>query len=293
MAPSILITGASGAIGSRVVNNLVSDHVAGRLRLIAGTRTESQRNHFRLLGVDAVHIDLDHPDSVRTAVSGVDRLFLVTGYSVSMLVQSKTILDAARDAGVRHVVHLGALAGPGTCLSHYVWHAYVESYIERLGFAYTHIQPKVFMQNILIGLRPDKRVLRHFFGDASVAWIDAEDIARIAAMALSSPDAHRGKSYRLAEEAMTMSEIATTISRVTGVSYGADGRSSDELYTALVRAGMEPTYAAGLAEEASQLQSGKIHDGGVTFDTVREVTGLPGTRWKDFIARHQSAFSPS
>ena len=90
-----------------------------------------------------------------------------------------------------------------------------------------------------------------------------------------------------------MSEIAATITAVTGVSYVADGRSSDELYPALVRAGMEPTYAAGLAEEASHLQSGKIRDGGASYETVREVTGSQGARWKDFIARHRSAFVPS
>jgi hypothetical protein len=56
-----------------------------------------------------VLLDLDEPRTFGAALSGVDRVFLLNGYSVEMLVQSKTLVDAARKAGVQRIVHLGTL----------------------------------------------------------------------------------------------------------------------------------------------------------------------------------------
>lgn len=290
MPPSILVTGASGVVGSAVLRHLLPLQAVGGARLVASARNEKQRSHFQSLGVVTVHLDFDDAASVAAAMTGIDRLFLATGYSVHMLVQSKTVLDAAKRAGVAHVVHLGALAEPGTRLAHYVWHAYVESYIEWLGLGFTHLQPNAFMQNILIGLRPEKRVLRHHYGSAPIGWIDVEDIARVAALALGNPQRHAGKAYRLSEEVLTMAQVAATISRVTGTNYGVDARPCEEFLPAILRGGMESTYATALAESVVQLQVGGSFRADHAYDTVREVTGAPGTRWEAFVERHLAAF---
>lgn len=289
MTRRILITGASGLVGSRVVRRLLPAHQAGSLRLVAAVRNERQQARCAELGIAGVHLDFDDPASVRSAMQGIDGLFLATGYTVRMLVQSKTVLDAAQAAGVRHVVHLGALGEPDTRLPQYVWHSYVEAYIERLGMAWTHLQPKAFMQNVLAGLRPERRSLRHFFGDARLGWIDVDDIVKLAALALQAPEAHAGKAWPLAEEAMSMAQIAATIGEVTGFEYGVDARPAAEFPAVLQRMGMDPVYAAGLAEAAVELQASARLE--ATFDTMLAVTGDPGTRWRQFIERHRAAFT--
>ena len=71
-----------------------------------------------------------------------------------MLVQSKTLVDAARKAGVRHIVHLG-IFGQWDCTDpHFAWHQMIEKYIEASGIAWTHLHPNVFMDNLLTFFAP-------------------------------------------------------------------------------------------------------------------------------------------
>jgi NAD(P)H dehydrogenase (quinone) len=70
---------------------------------------EAWRHH----GKEAVLLDLDQPETFPNALGGIDRLFLVTGYTVAMVHQCKTIVDAAADAGIKFIVHLAFLATGG------------------------------------------------------------------------------------------------------------------------------------------------------------------------------------
>src|SRR4029077_20892489 len=76
--------------------------------------------------------------------------FLVTGYMVDMLVQSKSLIDAAKRNGVSHIVHLGSFTpvhdGYATV---YAWHQMIETYLRDSGLAWTNLHPNMFMQNLL------------------------------------------------------------------------------------------------------------------------------------------------
>ena len=86
-------------------------------------------------GKEAVHLDLDDPSTFALALAGVDRVFLLTGYTVAMLTQSKTLVDAAKKAGVKHIVHVG-IFGEWDCTDpHFAWHQLIESYIKASGLA--------------------------------------------------------------------------------------------------------------------------------------------------------------
>src|ERR1700710_1584838 len=117
-----------------------------------------------------------------------------------MLRQSKALVDHARKCGVQHIVHLGACGDDDTDVAHYGWHQFIECYIAAAGFRYTHLRPEIFMQN-LFGYggvaAAQQGVIRHYIGRASFSWVDAEDIADVAAAVLQSPDLHEGKTYRL------------------------------------------------------------------------------------------------
>jgi NAD(P)H dehydrogenase (quinone) len=66
-----------------------------------------------------------------------------------MMQQSKDFLNAAKRAGVKHIVHLGACGDNDTRVPHYSWHQFIERYIEWCGFSFTHLRPEIFMQNLL------------------------------------------------------------------------------------------------------------------------------------------------
>lgn len=286
MPRRILITGASGTVGAALLDQLLPDHRAGDVRLVAASRSSAQRQKFKTSGVDAVDLDFEDDASVRAALTDIDQLFLCTGYTVGMLVHSKVALDAARDAGVRHVVHLGALGPASSNLPHFVWHTYVEVYIERLGFQFTHLRPRAFMQNVLATLRPGSSVIRHFSGDARIAWIDVDDIARVAAAALREPARHGGKAYALAEDALTMAEVAGVLAAQSGQPFVAEARDPEQFLPALLKSGMDPAYAASLARGMVATARGDVPDAAAVYDTVLQVTGQPGIRWIDFARNH-------
>lgn len=290
MPARILIAGATGNVGRAVVRKLSAAHGRDEIVLAAGARNAEKGKRLSALGAEVVHLDYDDPASVRAAVAGVERLFLATGYSVDMLPQSKNVLDAARSSGVQHVVHLGAAGSDTQPYAHLVWHAYVERYIEALGFGYTHLQPKTYMNNVLALVRPGSTALRHYFGDARVPWIDIDDIAAVAAAALLDPSAHRCKTYRLATQALSMAEVAAAITAVTGVGFTHDARDPAGLLDVLLKAGMESTYATHLARAIGAQAREEIPGHPDVNDTVEQVLKRAATRWEDFARRHRERF---
>jgi len=290
MPQRILITGATGTVGGALLRRLATAHREGTVIVSAGARSAAKRERLAALGVAAVHLDYEDAVSVRAAVADTDRLFLVTGYSVDMLMHSKTVLDAAHRAGVEHVVHLGAAGSDEQPYAHLAWHAYVERYIEALGFGYTHLQPRTYMHNVLRVVRPGSTVLRQFFGNARVAWIDTDDIAAVAEAALLEPSAHRGATYHLAEEILAMNEVAATIATVTGIPFTYEPRDPADLPALLLKSGMEPVYAASLAQAIGATALGENPAPAAVTDTVEKVTGRPGTRWVEFATRHRERF---
>lgn len=288
MTDRILITGASGKVGGALLSQLRSGPGADGKSLVAASRSEAQRQAFEAQGVQAVAFDFADPASVRAAMRGIGQLFLCTGYTQDMLVHSKLALDAARDAGVRQVVHLGALGPRGSDLPHFVWHDYVEAYIAQLGFQFTFLRPRAFMQNVLATLRPGSLVLRHFSGACRIGWIDVDDIARVAAQALIDPGRHAGKAWPLSEDSLSMDEVAAVFAAETGLPYVAEARDPALLLPALLKSGMDPVYAASLARGTAASARGEGADAAAVHDTVRQVTGRAGTRWTDFARTHRA-----
>jgi len=194
----ILITGATGQVGRKVVENLKSD---SSLEVIAAVRSKKKGES---LGVQFVELDLDRIETFAPALQGIDRVFLMTGYTVDMMRQSKVFLDEAAKANVRHVVHLGACGDDEATVAHWVWHQLVERYIEWRGFSFTHLRPEQFMQNLLgYSGKPTvvNGVIEQYFGQARLSWVDCEDVAEVAAVSLRDAKAHNGQTYRMGYDA--------------------------------------------------------------------------------------------
>ncbi|RYG68589.1 NAD-dependent epimerase/dehydratase family protein, partial [bacterium] len=144
--PTILITGATGQVGGDTLRQLRANP---DITLVAAVRSPEKAHSFQQEGIRTVILDFDREETLAPALEGIDRVLLVTGYTVDMLRQSKAFLDKAHKMGVRHVVHLGACGRDDTTVAHWAWHQFVERYIEWLGFSFTHLRPETFMQNLL------------------------------------------------------------------------------------------------------------------------------------------------
>ena len=286
--PKILITGATGQVGRKTINCLLSQE---GIEIVAAVRSTAKGAEFKELGIETVIHDFDDPSTHLPAFEGIDRLFMMTGYTVDMLLQSKVLTDNAKKAGISHVVHLGACGPDDATVGHWAWHQLVERYIEWAGFTFTHLRPQDFMQNLLS--YGDKKgvadgVIHAYVDDAKLSWVDVDDVALVAALALTYPEKHKGKTYRLSSDAKTFDEIAALMTQIVGKPYRYEPLSPEVFLQDMQNSGAEMTYMRCVYEHWKRHAAGTIPGASETFDHFFEVTGKQPTRWADFIERHQA-----
>ena len=229
-APSdTLVLAGTGKTGSRL---------AARLAKLGLSVRTAARN-----GAD-VHFDWDDATTHRAALQGVDRLYLVAPVMrMDFADQVATFLDLAEAAGVHHVTYLSAYgidqAAPQVALR-----AVELDLIGRGVITHSILRPAWFMQNFSeTFLKPVDGVITAPTADGSEAFIDAEDIAAVAAETLASPDAHAGAAYALTgSEAITVSEAAEVIAGVTGKPVKHNDIDRDVWIQGSVAAGVPAEY---------------------------------------------------
>jgi NAD(P)H dehydrogenase (quinone) len=140
---NLLVLGVTGQVGKLVAKNLRRSDA----QFSVGTRRKANLEVLADQFGSSRYIDLDDRRTFDEALKGVTGLFLLTAYTVDMLVQSKTLIDAARRNGVKHIVHLGAFSRQhDSYTSVFVWHQMIEAYIRDSGIASTNLHPNIFMR---------------------------------------------------------------------------------------------------------------------------------------------------
>jgi NAD(P)H dehydrogenase (quinone) len=211
-----------------------------------------------------------------------------------MLAQSKSVIDAARAVGVRHVVHIGAHAAPDTTIVHLGWHQLIEAYLERSGLGWTNLRPTSYMQNLpmlrALAAAPPQ-ILPHYIGHAATSWIDAQDVGRAAARVLIDSPAHQERSYSLGTESATMDRIAEILSELTGSTWRAEARDPEDFRRTMIAAGADPVYMACVTTIFQRTSAGELPDLNQTFDSFSEITGEAPTGLRAFLMRESAAFA--
>jgi NAD(P)H dehydrogenase (quinone) len=274
--PRVLILGATGRTGSKVITELERTNT---IQVVYSSRKLAQVEAWRRDGKDAVLLDLDQPETFPEALAGIDRLFLATGYTVAMVHQSKTIVDAAANAGVKFIVHLGIFGNGRLTYSYGAWHEMVERYIEGSGVTWAHLHPHFFMDNLLASAPVTGGKFYWFMGEQPVGWIAPEDIASVAARILADgPEHHGGKQYWLATEMLNGTQAAAEIAKGLDIPVEAVVLTPDDLMALVVSGGMkmpayvEANYGASILEWIRQTYEGRLDFVKVT-SVVEDLTG--------------------
>jgi NAD(P)H dehydrogenase (quinone) len=114
--PKIFVLGVTGKVGTETARLLAEN---SDVRVIAGVRSPEKAASLTEQGIEIRRLDLDRHETLVPALNGIDRALLLTGYSVDMLKQSKAFLDAAKQTGVQHIVHIGASGAPTNEVAHF------------------------------------------------------------------------------------------------------------------------------------------------------------------------------
>ncbi len=295
MNSKILITGATGQVGSRTIDYLIDDLRGEKeIEIVAAVRSTQKAAAFADRGIATVILDLDDERTHLAALEDIDRLFVLTGYTVDMLRQSKALLDNAKKAGVQHVVHLGACGRDDTTVAHWAWHQFVERYIEWAGFSFTHLRPETFMQNLLSygGEKTIKNgVIHAFVQGARLSWVDVDDVAQVAALALAHPELHGGQTYRLGYDAVSFGELAELMTAIVGQPFRYEPLAPEVFLEAMRSAGAEMAYMHCVYDHWKRYAAGTIPGADDTFENFPGITGKQPTRMADFVRRHVAEFA--
>lgn len=275
----ILITTPRGKVGQELVR-LLKDQAT--LRLGAHSVDETKQ---AFPGVEAVRLDLNDEASVKAAVAGVDAVYLASPADFPPEPE-KRLIDLAKAAGVKKVVKLSAMgvdAAPQSALRQ------VELHLEASGLKWTVLRPTWFMQNYTTSnAQPIRQgTLAEPAADAKTAFIDARDIAAVAAKALLD-DAHAGKTYTLTgPELLTRQDVVAALSKELGrpVTYVA---VSDEQFREAVKGFMSPAYLELLSSLYAGVRAGWSAR---TTDDVRQVLGRAPTSFAQFAKDHRAVWS--
>ena len=212
----ILVTGATGLNGSELVRRLSARGIPSRALV---RNLEKAQPLASLPHVEVVEGDMARPDSLTKALRGVDRAMLISSSDPTMLETQCTFIDAARKAGVRHVVKLsGIIPELDSPFRFARMHAEIEKRLEESGLAYTHLRAGEFMPSYFrqVPSIVARGILALPMADARIASVDIGDLAEVS-IAVLTTSGHEGKTYPLTgPESLSMAEVAEKLSAVTG-----------------------------------------------------------------------------
>lgn len=252
----ILITGATGTVGSEVIKRLSAQDVD----VHAVTRDLRKAEANRLPHVQFVQGDMDEPETMRRACDGVDHAFLLTNSTERAEQQQLAFTRVAQESGVRHIVKLLQLHADASSPERFLrYHGVVEATIQASGLTFTFLRPNLYMQGLL-NFRESIRQQSAFFaaaGDARISAVDVRDLVDVAVAALTTSE-HDNKSYALTRpEAMTFAEMAHGLSRAVGRTITFINVPPESMRGALAELGFPAWQVDGLIEEFAMYRRGE------------------------------------
>lgn len=281
MTNTILITGATGTVGSALVPALQTRDIAVQAM---------SRRRRDIPGAATVLADLHDPASLEAALTGVTGVFLNSPSTPDAADLQNRFADIAQAAGVKRVVLLSQYAADVDSPVRFLrWHAEVEQHVRELDLEVTVLRPNLYMQGLLAFAANAARtgVLAAPIDDAAVSTIDTRDIADVAAAVLTE-SGHAGATYTLTgPRAVTHAEITAALSSASGRDITFAPVTSDQFATALEGL-MPPWQLAGLLEDYAHYNRGEAS---AVHTSVTDLLGRPARGIEGFARDHAGAFT--
>ena len=280
----IVVTGASGNVGTHVVAQLVA---AGHPVRALSRKPAAQAAR----GVEWVDADFDRPESLVRALQGATRVVLISPAHPRMRQHQVAVVDAAVAAGVRRIAKLSGLgAGPQAPIRLPQAHYAIEQHIERSGLAHSFVRPNLFMQ-VLLGSADSiagDGVIYAPAGEGAISFIDARDVAAVLVHEVLRDDVAPSVREITGPEALSYAQAAETIGGVLHKPVRFVNVEPAAAREGMLCAGMDPWLAEAFLELFEIYRAG--HGAAVLAATVESALGRPAATLARFVADHAHAF---
>jgi NAD(P)H dehydrogenase (quinone) len=291
-SPRLLVTGASGQLGRRVVELLLD---AGTPNLVAASRDPAKLADLAARGVEARRADFDDPASLDAAFAGIDRLLLVSTDALDQpgrrIAHHRAAVSAAAAAGVKHVVYTSApgarpQVGGGVIDDHF-WTE--QALAAQPSLTWTILRHNLYAELLLMGAGQAlaSGALYSATAGSGRAYVSREDCARADAAALVNGEGRQILDVS-GPAAVTQDEVAALLAQLSGKPVAHHDLPADALRQGLLAAGLPPTLVEVLVDfdvSASQGQHA------IVTDVVETLTGRPPASVRAFLEANRVALS--
>lgn len=278
---AVLVTGATGLVGSAVVEHLL----ARGQDVLAAVRDPSDTGSLPSGAVPRAFDFLWAPERLESTLDGVDRVFLMRPPALADVQrQLFPFVDACVRRGVRQVVFLSL---QGVQANRSTPHHAVEQHLRRSDAPFTHLRPNFFMQNLITAYADEIRERGEIVvpaGRARTAFVDARDIGRVAATVLTQPG-HLRTAYTLSgEQSLSYAAVARIMTEVLGrpIRYT---RPREQDYLALLAAKGHPDDYIAVQRMIHRVV--RLNVSALPNRTIRRLTGQPATTFRQFVEDHR------
>lgn len=283
----ILVTGISGNTGSLLVQELAGKDIPLR----AMVRDPEKVKDLSIANLEIVQGDFEDSASLGSALEGVDKAFMMMANSEKQLENEKRFIDAAKDAGVAHLVKLSASSADAesTALLK-MYHGQAENYLAESGISWTVVRPNYYMQNMFFST-PAIAAENSFFlpmGEGRVGAIDVRDVAAFISEIMTGTG-HEGQTYYITgNELLSFADMAAQMTEVLGREIRYVDIPADDFKAAMRSWGIDDWYVEAVSDLFYYIAR---DDGAKLTTTFEEVcTKKPGS-FRDFVRDHAALFS--
>ena len=281
----VLVTGASGNVGSYVVKELLK---MGEQVVVAGTDIKKLINMFGDK-VNVVEFDFTKKQTFKDALNGVDRIFLMRPPHLGKPQDLYPFIDAAKRNNIKLISFLSLMGVQKNTIPP---HHKIEKYIEGIGVPYAHIRPGFFMQNVS-GIHSEEiREQDKIFipaGKSKTSFIDANDIGLSIAVVLHEPEKYKNTAHTITgPEALDYYQVAEILSRVTGrkITYDKPGYLKYRGYYIRNR-GLDKAYVNVTVALYFMTRMGTAKD---VTDEFYKLTGKKSRTFEEFARENIESF---
>lgn len=276
------VSGATGAIGSRVASRLAESGVAQRLIVRNRNRAPG------LSGAEIAEASYADPEALGEALAGTKTFFMVSGSEApDRLRQHEAAVDAAAEAGIERIVYLSFLgAAPDATFTFARDHYHTEQHIRARNLGFTFLRDNWY-QDMLPSMAGTDGVIRGPAGEGRVGAVSRDDVADAAVAALLS-DEHTGRTYDVTgPEAITLREAAEELTRATGRRITYHPENVEEAYASRSSYGAPDWEVEGWVTSYRAIANGELE---VVSDAVLRLTGHSPAAFARFLDRHPESY---
>jgi uncharacterized protein YbjT (DUF2867 family) len=282
----IVVTGATGNVGSSVVRSLLER--GEKVRAFVRDPEKARR----MLGEDVeLSIgDFDDARSVAEALDGAERVFLSSGEGPDKVRWERAVIDAAAVAAIGLVVRASTMGADAGSFSSLAWHGELEDALKASGLPWTILRSNWYMTNLLPNAGQIAATGKIFMpsGDARIGMVDPADTGRVGAAVVAS-DGHEGNTYTVTgPERVGFAQVAEALSAATGHTVEYVDVPPEAAKEAMAAAGLPEWLPDFLDRLFARFRAGEFGD---VADTVERLTGSPATPIEEFARKHAAAFS--